>query len=171
MHMDRRQIINKHANAENVQGFVLHWWADWQFLLRYLLEAGCGKSHVVCYTSGGRSPQAVGVPGYALISAWEVMALPVRRILWKKNEVADYEATTFSIFYNNTLFLVLVIIASFFVLKNFNPTVYPFLPRLGQPRPRSCLLSLVPVFVSWAASGACRWVWFILVPQLRNTCV
>ncbi|ETE66366.1 Translocon-associated protein subunit gamma, partial [Ophiophagus hannah] len=45
------------------------------------------------------------------------------RILWKKNEVADYEATTFSIFYNNTLFLVLIIVASFFVLKNFNPTV------------------------------------------------
>ncbi|XP_040830783.1 translocon-associated protein subunit gamma isoform X1 [Ochotona curzoniae] len=44
-------------------------------------------------------------------------------ILWKKNEVADYEATTFSIFYNNTLFLVLVIVASFFILKNFNPTV------------------------------------------------
>lgn len=49
----------------------------------------------------------------------------VVRILWKKNEVADYEATTFSIFYNNTLFLVLVIVASFFLLKNFNPTVYP----------------------------------------------
>ncbi|MBZ3887992.1 Translocon-associated protein subunit gamma [Sciurus carolinensis] len=48
------------------------------------------------------------------------------RILWKKNEVADYEATTFSIFYNNTLFLVLVIVASFFILKNFNPTVYPW---------------------------------------------
>ncbi|KAG9435721.1 Translocon-associated protein subunit gamma [Apis mellifera carnica] len=31
------------------------------------------------------------------------------RILWKKNEVADYEATTFSIFYNNALFLALVI--------------------------------------------------------------
>ncbi|XP_015281031.1 PREDICTED: translocon-associated protein subunit gamma [Gekko japonicus] len=45
------------------------------------------------------------------------------RILWKKNEVADYEATTFSIFYNNTLFLVFIVIASFFVLKNFNPTV------------------------------------------------
>merc|ERR1711974_557097 len=27
------------------------------------------------------------------------------RILWKKNEVADYEATTFSIFYNNAMFL------------------------------------------------------------------
>uniref|UniRef100_A0A2K6JZB9 Translocon-associated protein subunit gamma n=1 Tax=Rhinopithecus bieti TaxID=61621 RepID=A0A2K6JZB9_RHIBE len=38
------------------------------------------------------------------------------RILWKKNEVADSEATTFSIFYNNTLFLVLVIV-------NFNPTM------------------------------------------------
>ncbi|KAL4823980.1 hypothetical protein H8958_012051 [Nasalis larvatus] len=46
-----------------------------------------------------------------------------REILWKKNEVADYEATTFSIFYNNTLFLVVVIVASFFILKNFNPTV------------------------------------------------
>lgn len=52
---------------------------------------------------------------------------PFSRILWKKNEVADYEATTFSIFYNNTLFLVLVIVASFFLLKNFNPTVYPFI--------------------------------------------
>merc|ERR1712241_1246417 len=27
------------------------------------------------------------------------------RILWKKNEVAEYEATTFAIFYNNALFL------------------------------------------------------------------
>merc|ERR1719270_1539541 len=38
------------------------------------------------------------------------------RILWKKNEVAEYEATTFSIFYN-TLFLALVIIASFYLLN------------------------------------------------------
>ncbi|XP_070761791.1 translocon-associated protein subunit gamma isoform X1 [Enoplosus armatus] len=52
-----------------------------------------------------------------------VLFFHLSRILWKKNEVADYEATTFSIFYNNTLFLVLVIIASFFLLKNFNPTV------------------------------------------------
>merc|ERR1712154_686629 len=43
------------------------------------------------------------------------------RILWKKNEVADYEATTFSIFYNNALYLVLLIVSSFYVLKNFNP--------------------------------------------------
>jgi len=43
------------------------------------------------------------------------------RILWKKNEVADYEATTFSIFYNNALFLALVIVASFYILKSFSP--------------------------------------------------
>jgi len=43
------------------------------------------------------------------------------RVLWKKNEVADYEATTFSIFYNNSLYLVLLIVASFYLLKNFTP--------------------------------------------------
>ncbi|XP_014250575.1 translocon-associated protein subunit gamma [Cimex lectularius] len=45
------------------------------------------------------------------------------RIVWKKNEVADYEATTFSIFYNNSLFLALVIFISFYVLKTFSPSV------------------------------------------------
>ncbi|TGZ46352.1 translocon-associated protein subunit gamma [Temnothorax curvispinosus] len=45
------------------------------------------------------------------------------RILWKKNEVADYEATTFSIFYNNALFLAFVIVSSFYVLKTFTPAV------------------------------------------------
>jgi len=44
------------------------------------------------------------------------------RILWKKNEVADYEATTFSIFYNNALFLALIIVSSFYLLKSFSPT-------------------------------------------------
>merc|ERR1719481_386795 len=43
------------------------------------------------------------------------------RILWKKNEVAEYEATTFSIFYNNSLFLALVIIASFYLLSGTSP--------------------------------------------------
>jgi len=45
------------------------------------------------------------------------------RILWKKNEVADYEATTFSIFYNNALFLALIIFASFYILRSFSPTL------------------------------------------------
>ena len=48
------------------------------------------------------------------------------RILWKKNEVADYEATTFSIFYNNALFLVLVVGISFYVLRSFTAPLYPF---------------------------------------------
>ena len=69
------------------------------------------------------------------------------RILWKKNEVsecatvkqpkilefnfkspkvAEYESTTFSIFYNNALFLALVIIASFYILSVSVP-VAPFL--------------------------------------------
>ncbi|XP_046821917.1 translocon-associated protein subunit gamma [Vespa crabro] len=45
------------------------------------------------------------------------------RILWKKNEVADYEATTFSIFYNNALFLAFVIVSSFYILRAFSPAV------------------------------------------------
>lgn len=45
------------------------------------------------------------------------------RILWKKNEVADFEATTFSIFYNNSLFLAIVILASFYLLRSFTPAV------------------------------------------------
>lgn len=45
------------------------------------------------------------------------------RILWKKNEVADYEATTYSIFYNNALFLTIVILSSFYLLRSFTPTV------------------------------------------------
>ncbi|KAI8119242.1 hypothetical protein FF38_10235 [Lucilia cuprina] len=45
------------------------------------------------------------------------------RILWKKNEVADYEATTYSIFYNNALFLAITIFISFFLLKNSAPLV------------------------------------------------
>merc|ERR1712174_188942 len=45
------------------------------------------------------------------------------RILWKKNEVAEYESTTFSIFYNNVLFIALVIIASFYILSGSSPHV------------------------------------------------
>lgn len=43
------------------------------------------------------------------------------RTLWKKNEVADFEATTFAIFYNNALFLAIVIFASFFILRSTSP--------------------------------------------------
>lgn len=43
------------------------------------------------------------------------------RILWKKNEVADFEATVFSIFYNNALFLAFVIFLSFYLLRTISP--------------------------------------------------
>ena len=43
------------------------------------------------------------------------------RILWKKNEVADFEATVFSIFYNNALFLAFVIFLSFYLLSAISP--------------------------------------------------
>ncbi|XP_035210001.1 translocon-associated protein subunit gamma-like [Stegodyphus dumicola] len=45
------------------------------------------------------------------------------RILWKKNEVADYEATTFSIFYNNALYLMLIILLSFYFLRSFASSI------------------------------------------------
>ncbi|XP_022901298.1 translocon-associated protein subunit gamma [Onthophagus taurus] len=45
------------------------------------------------------------------------------RILWKKNEVADFEATTFSIFYNNALYLAIVIFASFYLFRSLSPAV------------------------------------------------
>ena len=45
------------------------------------------------------------------------------RVLWKKNNVADTEATTFAIFYNNTLYLFIMIISSFYLLRSFEPAV------------------------------------------------
>lgn len=44
------------------------------------------------------------------------------RVSWKKNEVADTEATTFSIFYNNALFLFLVLFLLYF-MRSFNPAL------------------------------------------------
>ena len=43
------------------------------------------------------------------------------RALWKKNEVAEFESTTYSIFYNNSLFLLILLVTSFLVFKNFQP--------------------------------------------------
>jgi len=44
------------------------------------------------------------------------------RILWKKNEVAQYEATNYSIFYNNAIFISLVIFFGFYFFRSFNPS-------------------------------------------------
>merc|ERR1711915_256373 len=53
------------------------------------------------------------------------------RILWKKNEVAESEATTFSLFYNNALFLMLVVVGSFMVFKSFAPAYNYVFSTLG----------------------------------------
>ena len=45
------------------------------------------------------------------------------RTLWKKNEVADYEATTFAIFYNNALYLAIIIFSSFYLLRSSNAAI------------------------------------------------
>merc|ERR1712221_45776 len=44
------------------------------------------------------------------------------RILWKKNNVADTEATTFAIFYSNALYLFIIIMSSFYVFRSMSPT-------------------------------------------------
>jgi len=43
------------------------------------------------------------------------------RALWKKNEVSESSATTFTLFYNNSMFLMLVILMSFYVFASFPP--------------------------------------------------
>lgn len=62
------------------------------------------------------------------------------RILWKKNEVADYEATTFSLFYNNALFLAIVILLSFYILKTFTPA-FNYILSVGGTSALLALLS------------------------------
>lgn len=54
------------------------------------------------------------------------------RVLWKRNEVADYEATTFAIFYNNALFLALVLVLSFSVLASLSPSLNYLLAVAGS---------------------------------------
>lgn len=54
------------------------------------------------------------------------------RVLWKKNEVADYEATTFAIFYNNALYLALVCVGSFLLFANFAPSLNYVLSVAGS---------------------------------------
>uniref|UniRef100_A0A914M6N9 Translocon-associated protein subunit gamma n=1 Tax=Meloidogyne incognita TaxID=6306 RepID=A0A914M6N9_MELIC len=54
------------------------------------------------------------------------------RILWKKNEIGDYEATLFTIFYNNVLFFALLIFLSFFVLASITPPFNCLVSMLGS---------------------------------------
>ncbi|XP_018018331.1 translocon-associated protein subunit gamma [Hyalella azteca] len=53
------------------------------------------------------------------------------RVLWKKNEVADSEATTFALFYNNAMFLMLVVLGSFLVFRTLSPSYNYFFSIIG----------------------------------------
>ncbi|XP_071526334.1 translocon-associated protein subunit gamma-like [Panulirus ornatus] len=53
------------------------------------------------------------------------------RVLWKKNEVAEAEATTFSLFYNNALFLMLIVVGSFLVFRSMPPPYNYVFSTLG----------------------------------------
>jgi len=44
------------------------------------------------------------------------------RVLWKKNEVSESSATTFALFYNNAMFLTLVVVFSFSLFASFTPS-------------------------------------------------
>jgi len=43
------------------------------------------------------------------------------RVLWKKNEVSESSATTFALFYNNAMFLTMVVVLSFSLFASFTP--------------------------------------------------
>lgn len=62
------------------------------------------------------------------------------RVLWKKNEVADFEATTFSIFYNNAIFLAIVVLLSFYLLRGISPT-FNYMITIGGTSGLLALLS------------------------------
>lgn len=65
------------------------------------------------------------------------------KILTEKNEVSDYESMTYSIFYNNVLFLTSVVVLSSFVLGPLtaNPNINYALSVLGSAGLTSLLSS------------------------------
>ena len=99
------------------------------------------------------------------------------RLLWKKNEVAEFEATSYSIFYNNSLFLIILLVASFFIFKNFTPVLW-----VTHSTPSKCFLlvffccCIFYVYLSSSIKGTILSQWELLQacshssPQARNKC-
>merc|ERR1712218_446863 len=63
------------------------------------------------------------------------------RILWKKNEVAEYESTTFAIFYNNALFLAVLIFVSFYLFPTTMGASINYVASMGVSAGLIALLS------------------------------
>lgn len=54
------------------------------------------------------------------------------RALFRKNEVAETEATYLSIFFTNVLFLTILLFTSFFLLSAFNPLFNNLFSMVGS---------------------------------------
>ncbi|CAJ0570094.1 unnamed protein product, partial [Mesorhabditis spiculigera] len=52
-------------------------------------------------------------------------------VLYRRNEVADSEATWLAIFFNNVLFFSLLLILAFFLFANLNPLINSFVSIVG----------------------------------------
>jgi translocon-associated protein subunit gamma len=48
------------------------------------------------------------------------------RVERRTSSVSETEATAFSIFYNNSMYLLIVLGISFYVLRSVNPSMYPY---------------------------------------------
>ena len=72
---------------------------------------------------GRRCQRVIRTRGKLIIDLFAYYMLCCR-VEWKVNEVADSEATTFSIFYNNALFLFLYLLLAY-LCRGFHPAAYP----------------------------------------------
>jgi len=53
------------------------------------------------------------------------------RVLWRKNEVAEAESMQLAVFFSNAMFLVLLILLSFFFFKSYSPLPNYVISMLG----------------------------------------
>ncbi|CAK8698508.1 unnamed protein product [Clavelina lepadiformis] len=53
------------------------------------------------------------------------------RILWRKNEVAEAESMQLAVVYSNSVFLILLILLSFFFFKSYSPMINYIISMIG----------------------------------------
>nr|CAB3266613.1 translocon-associated protein subunit gamma-like [Phallusia mammillata] len=54
------------------------------------------------------------------------------RILWRKNEIAEAESMQLAVFYSNSLFLIVLILSSFYFFKNYTPMFNYMVSMVGS---------------------------------------
>jgi len=130
-----QQNLVAYVACAAIASYAMSWaYKNVKFVLKHRLAQKCeeGVSREMQRKFAEEAKAAAGkVTGGAptpLISKQE----KDERILWKKNEVADYEATCFAIFFNNALFLVTAIAFGFFVFRSLNPLLNFVLTELAS---------------------------------------